>query len=92
MDKEHILMKHLVMSPSSGDLLRKLLQTLGNRSIYGIEAKKHAARIVASIAEDIHLEEFPMGIRHISSLIDTFEEYHLLQPYQRDPSEARDQR
>jgi hypothetical protein len=84
MKQEHILMKHLIVPGYSSDILQKLLQTLGYRSIYDRETKKRAARIVASIAEDIRLEELPGGIRYISSLIDTLEEYHLLQPYQRD--------
>lgn len=82
--QEHILMKHLVMYATSSDILPKLLRTLGFRSIYDRETRERAARIVATIAEDIHLEEFPTGIVYISSLINTLEDYHRLQPYQRD--------
>uniref|UniRef100_A0ACD5WGH4 Uncharacterized protein n=1 Tax=Avena sativa TaxID=4498 RepID=A0ACD5WGH4_AVESA len=76
------LKKHLIMSVSSPNILPKLLQTLGRISIYDRETRGHAARVVASIAHDIHLEEFPGGIRYISSLMDTFEKYRVLQPYE----------
>lgn len=82
--QEHILMKHLVMYASSSDILHKLLRTLCFRGIYGRETREHAARIVATIAGDICLEEFPTGIIYIATLINTFEDYHLVQPYQRD--------
>ncbi|XP_010231747.2 uncharacterized protein LOC100828184 isoform X2 [Brachypodium distachyon] len=82
--QEHILMKHLIMSAPSTGVLQKLLQTLGRISVYDRETREGAARIVANIALDIRLEEFPRAIFYISSLIDTFEIYHLLQPYQRN--------
>jgi len=82
--QEHILMKHLVMSASPTDLVKKLLQTLGWRSLYDRETRACAARIVARIAASIRLEEFPSGILYISSLINSFETHSLLQPYQRD--------
>ena len=82
--QEHILMKHLIMSASPTDLVKKLLQTLGSRSLYDRETRACAARIVAHIAGSIHLEEFPSGIFCISSLINSFEKYSLLQPYQQD--------
>lgn len=81
---ENILKKYLITSASPADILQKLLQTLSSRSIYNREMRVCAARILAHIALDIHLEEFPRGIHYISSLIDTFEEYCLLQPCQRD--------
>jgi hypothetical protein len=81
----HILVKHLIMSASSTDILHKLLQTLGMKSIYDRETRVCAARIVANIcATDIRLEEYPWVFSHISSLIDTFEEHRYHQPYHRD--------
>lgn len=82
--QRHILVKYLILSASSADILQKLLQMLGRRSIYDRETRELATRIVASIAEDISLEDFPRGIIYISSLIGTFKEYRVLQPYQRD--------
>ncbi|KAF6991202.1 hypothetical protein CFC21_008313 [Triticum aestivum] len=80
--QEHMLMKYLIMSASSTDLLQKLLQTLGSSSIYDRETRGCAARIVAQIAAGIRLEEIPTGVVYIFSLINSFETYSLLQPYQ----------
>ncbi|XP_037442155.1 uncharacterized protein LOC119310544 [Triticum dicoccoides] len=81
---ENILKKHLIMSAPSPDILQKLLQTLGRISIYDRETRGRAARVVASIAHDIHLEKYPKAIGYISSLLDTFEEYCIFQPYTGD--------
>uniref|UniRef100_A0A452ZLE3 Uncharacterized protein n=2 Tax=Aegilops tauschii subsp. strangulata TaxID=200361 RepID=A0A452ZLE3_AEGTS len=81
--QEHILIKHLIMSASPTDLVKKLLRTLGLRSLYDRETRACGARIVAHIAASIELEVFPTGILYISSLIDSFTTYSLLQPYQR---------
>ncbi|XP_037472975.1 uncharacterized protein LOC119349073 isoform X2 [Triticum dicoccoides] len=79
--EEHILMKHQIMSASSA-VLQKLLQTLSLRSMCDRETRGCAARIVANIAQGIRLDEFPRGVDYISSLINTFQAYSLLQPYQ----------
>lgn len=81
---ENILKKHLIMSAPSPDILQKLLQTLGRISIYDRETRGRAARVVVSIAHDIHLEKYPKAISYISSLLDTFEEYCIFQPYTGD--------
>uniref|UniRef100_N1QZY9 Uncharacterized protein n=1 Tax=Aegilops tauschii TaxID=37682 RepID=N1QZY9_AEGTA len=82
--RENILKKHLIMSAASPDIVQKLLQTLGRISIYDRETRGHAARVVASIAHDIHLGKYPKAIGYISSLLDTYEEYSILQPYRAD--------
>lgn len=73
---QHVLIKQCFTgSPSINHMINKLLQTLGPRSPYSREIRAHAARIVAHVAGDIHLEQFPRGIQCISSLLDTFEDY-----------------
>lgn len=82
---QHMLMKNLIMSASSSPILQKvLLQTLNLRDAYDREMRNQAARIVAYLALDIHLEKFPRGIQYISTLIGTFEEYRLMEPYHID--------
>lgn len=51
--------------------IQKILETLGPRSPYSAEIREHAARIIAHVARDIRLEEFPRGIECLSSLFDT---------------------
>jgi hypothetical protein len=65
------LTKQLIRSPSSSHILQKLLKILSFP--YHIGTRKYAA---AHVANEIDLEQFPRGIQGISSLIDTFEEYH----------------
>ncbi|KAJ1274249.1 hypothetical protein BS78_05G047800 [Paspalum vaginatum] len=63
--------KQLIGSPSSSHLLLKLLHTLDPRNPHGsMESKLHAARIVAHLAGEIQLSQFPGMIRCIASLID----------------------
>ncbi|CAM0949644.1 unnamed protein product [Alopecurus aequalis] len=78
---QHMLMKHLIVyaAPSS-PVLQKLLEMLDPRAAYDREMRNQAARIVAHLALDIHLE-----IHYISTLIGmNFEEYRLIEPYNRD--------
>ncbi|KAL6599907.1 hypothetical protein ACP70R_045558 [Stipagrostis hirtigluma subsp. patula] len=66
-----VLAKHmLTASASFCHLIQRLLETLGPRSPYSQEIRENAARIVALVAGDIHLEQFPRGIQCISSLLD----------------------
>lgn len=81
---QHMVIKQIGPAASSGEIMQKLLQMLDSISPYSKEMRKRAARIVAYLAGDIHLEQFPRGIEYIASLLDTFEEHNLLEPYQRD--------
>lgn len=75
----------LIHSSSSSHIIRKLLLSLDSTSPYDREIRARAARIVAQIADGIHLEQFPRGIHCISSLLDTPEEEQpLLEPFERD--------
>ncbi|KAL6630097.1 hypothetical protein ACP70R_029862 [Stipagrostis hirtigluma subsp. patula] len=78
----HMVLKQLIID--SDDIVQKLLQMLDSRSPYDKEMRKCAARIVAHLAGDIQLNKYPQGIRWVASLLDTFLEYSLLEPYQRD--------
>jgi hypothetical protein len=76
----HMLMRHLIVyaGPSS-PILQKLLEMLDPQGGYHRETRNHAARIVAHLALDIHLEKFPWAIQYISMTIGmTFEEYCLI--------------
>ncbi|KAL6623632.1 hypothetical protein ACP70R_033511 [Stipagrostis hirtigluma subsp. patula] len=65
-----VLAKHMLTgSASFWHLIQRLLETLGPRSPYNKEIREHAASIVALVAGDIHLEQFPRGIQCISSLL-----------------------
>lgn len=92
---QNMLIKHLAAyaSSSSRHILQKLLEKLDSRGLHNRETRKHAVKIVECLAFDINLEQFPEGIQHISSLLETFEQYSIAEPYQRDgPFNAGDQR
>ncbi|CAM0943461.1 unnamed protein product [Alopecurus aequalis] len=79
------LMKHLLLSTSSSrHILQKLLETLDSRGTHDRATRNKAAMIVERIALDIKLEQFPGRIEHISSLIGTFQEYSVAEPFQRE--------
>ena len=88
----HILMKNLIISASSSPVLHKLLQTLDPRGAFDRETRNQGATIVAYLAVDIHLEQFPGVIQHIHSLIGSFEEYRLMEPYHVDWLRHKDDR
>lgn len=82
---QRMLMRHLVLSASSSrHMLQKLLETLDSTGLHDRETRKQAAVIVERLAFNINLEDFPRGIQHISSLIGTFQEYIIAEPYQRE--------
>ncbi|KAK3136727.1 hypothetical protein QOZ80_5BG0441540 [Eleusine coracana subsp. coracana] len=71
-----LLAKHLLSkSASSSHMIQRLLETLGPRSPYSSEIREKAACVVSLVAQSIHLEQYPVCIECISSLLDTFEEY-----------------
>ncbi|KAL6599909.1 hypothetical protein ACP70R_045560 [Stipagrostis hirtigluma subsp. patula] len=75
-----ILAKQLLTeSASFVSIVGELLETMGPRSPWSMEIREHAARILTLVAGTIHLDQFPGGIHCVSSLLDTFEEYHSLQ-------------
>ncbi|XBJ21265.1 hypothetical protein VPH35_011947 [Triticum aestivum] len=79
---QRMLMKHLVLSASSSrHVLQKLLEMMDSRGLHDREIRNQAATIVERLAFYINLEQFPRGIQHISSLIGTFEQYNLAEPY-----------
>uniref|UniRef100_M8CJZ8 Uncharacterized protein n=1 Tax=Aegilops tauschii TaxID=37682 RepID=M8CJZ8_AEGTA len=81
---QYRLMKVLVVFPPSSAILQKLMQILNPREAHDAEMRNQAARILAYLALDTQLEQFPQGINHISSLICTFDEYMLVEPYHND--------
>ncbi|XP_048560091.1 uncharacterized protein LOC125540516 isoform X1 [Triticum urartu] len=81
---QRLLMKHLVLyASSSRHVLPILLETLDSRGMHNKERRNQAAKIVERLAFCINLEQFPRGIQHISSLIGTFEQYSIAEPYPR---------
>ncbi|EEE53392.1 hypothetical protein OsJ_36439 [Oryza sativa Japonica Group] len=71
LSEQHRMIKLLVISASSSQVLDKLLQTMDcNARPKNAEARELAARIVAHLAGNLHLEQFPGGIQFIASLLD----------------------
>ncbi|KAF6998032.1 hypothetical protein CFC21_014191 [Triticum aestivum] len=81
---QRMLIKHLVLSTSSSrHVLPKLLEMLDSRGLHDRKGRIQAAMIVERLAFYINLEQFPRSIQHISSLIGTFEQYSIAEPYPR---------
>ncbi|KAM3413329.1 hypothetical protein ACQJBY_004481 [Aegilops geniculata] len=81
---QRMLIKHLVLSTSSSrHVLPKLLEMLDSRGLHDRRGRIQAAMIVERLAFYINLEQFPRSIQHISSLIGTFEQYSIAEPYPR---------
>uniref|UniRef100_A0ACD6ADH4 Uncharacterized protein n=1 Tax=Avena sativa TaxID=4498 RepID=A0ACD6ADH4_AVESA len=68
-----MLIERLVGSPSSSNIFHKLLKALDSRSPHpdDIKIRESSARIVAHLAGNIRLNQFPRGIVCISSLFDS---------------------
>jgi hypothetical protein len=73
-----LLKQLLTESASFSHVVQRLLETFGQRSPYSTEIRMRAARIVATVAGSIRLDQLPQGmiIECISTLLDTFEEYN----------------
>ncbi|KAL5206921.1 hypothetical protein ABZP36_035130 [Zizania latifolia] len=65
-----LLIRQLVGSASSSQVMHKLLQTLRSTGPHNMDVRENAARIVAHLAEEIRLASFPHGIWCISSLLE----------------------
>ncbi|KAM0897847.1 hypothetical protein ACQ4PT_022303 [Festuca glaucescens] len=88
---QRMLIRHLIGSSSSSHILQKLLQMLDSRSRpYDRMARECAATIVAFVADDIHLEQFPEELLCLSSLIETFEDWYVRDWYQQGRNESSD--
>jgi hypothetical protein len=68
---QHIMIAQLIGSASCSHIVEKLLQALDSRSRQDKEIMELAARIVAHLAGEIHLNRFRQGISCISSLFET---------------------
>ncbi|KAL5206692.1 hypothetical protein ABZP36_034901 [Zizania latifolia] len=65
-----LLIRQLVGSASSSQVMHKLLHTFRTMGPHTMDVREHAARIVAHLAGDIDLASFPHGTRCISSLLE----------------------
>ncbi|KAG8042831.1 hypothetical protein GUJ93_ZPchr2159g38041 [Zizania palustris] len=65
-----LLIRQLVGSASSSQVMHKLLHTFRTTGPHTMDVREHAARIVAHLAGDIELASFPQGTRCICSLLE----------------------
>ncbi|KAF0889294.1 hypothetical protein E2562_022844 [Oryza meyeriana var. granulata] len=68
---QHTMIRQLVGSASSSQVMQRLLHSLRSTSPRDTDARQLAARIVAHLADEISLTSFPHGIGCISSLLET---------------------
>jgi hypothetical protein len=80
---QNMMLKYLITPASSSPVLQKLLQTLDPLGAFDRDTRNECATIVSHLALDIHLEQFPGAIQNICTLIGSFEEYRLIEPYHR---------
>ncbi|KQJ86407.1 uncharacterized protein LOC100831059 isoform X1 [Brachypodium distachyon] len=71
LEEQHSMIAQLIGSASSSNIVEKLLRALDSRSRRDKEITELAARIVAHLASEIRLKQFPQGIPCISSLLET---------------------